>query len=98
MATANFDSHTVWAIVSTAQNHYDIYRLLEWLEGAMAKKIRRGQVMDVHHLAGCSTMRRLVRLAIKLGEIEGVTSADRREASIQLAQSCIEDAEYLATA
>ena len=81
-------------------NSYDVYRIVEWLEGCVAKKLSKGQRISVDHLAACSSMRRLLSLASRImQENEGVKPSweDRKTVSIECAERIIDNARYLAS-
>lgn len=93
MNTLNADRMVIYI-----NNTYDIYRLTEWLYDSLAKKMEKGLVPDVNHLANCGTMKTILRKAAKLVlENDGarVTAQECKEVALAHAASIIESAEYL---
>lgn len=95
MKTLDFDALSLNArnLVLTAENDYSTYQNLNWLANCVAKKIRRGVVCTVEHLAGCSTMKTIVRNTAKDLKQFGVncSMAERNEACEYLAAEIFED-------
>lgn len=76
----------------TIQNVCDYSRVIEWLTKCVAKRYRRGQLVDFSHLAGCSTLKRVIGQAVKEYRGVKVTTADRRDVACYLASVIISDA------
>lgn len=93
MSTLNAERMVIYI-----NNTYDIYRITEWLVNCLVKKMKKGLVPDVNHLAYCSTMKKIMGMAAKLVQTcDGarVTAQERREVALAHAASIIESAEYL---
>ena len=76
----------------------EIYCVTEWLENALAKKIRKGLRPEIGVLANCSTMKKIVSMAAKMARENGetVTVSERKEAALQHAEAVLEGAQYRA--
>lgn len=93
MSTLNAERMVIYI-----NNTYDIYRVTEWLVNCLVKKMQKGLVPDVNHLANCSTMKKILGMAAKLvRENDGarVTAQERKEVALAHAASIIESAEYI---
>lgn len=42
-----------------ANNVYNFYKVIEWLENALTKKVKRGLFPEVEYLTQCSTLKQL---------------------------------------
>lgn len=84
-------------ILLYAQNDRDVYKLQQWLAKCVAKRIKSGKEVSVEHLANCSTMQKITCAAAKICNKYGepFTIQDRKEATIAIAESVIEDAEFI---
>ena len=84
-------------ILLYAQNERGIYNLQQWLAECVAKRIKSGKEVSVEHLANCSTMKDIIGTAAKICKKYGepFTMQDRKEAAIAIAESVIEDAEFI---
>ena len=84
-------------ILLYAQNERDIYNLQQWLAECVAKRIKSGKDVSVEHLANCSTMKDIIGMAAKICKKygESFTMQDRKEASVNIAESIIEDAKFI---
>ena len=94
MTTLNADRLAIYV-----DNSSDIYLITESLFNSLAKKIRKGLVPSVEHLANCSSMRKIIGMAAKMvAKYDGgkVTTEERKEAAKVHAQYIIECAEYIA--
>lgn len=81
------------------ENDYTIYRLVEWLEKCVSKRIQKGAAVTVEHLANCSTMKTIIRMGVKMCKKYGEPTADKEERAAvarMQAESIIENARYLA--
>ena len=77
----------------TIKNVYDYSRVIEWLTKCVAKRYRRGQLVLFDHLAGCSTLKRVIGQAAKVvSQWSKVTTADRRDVATYFAGVIISDA------
>lgn len=77
----------------TIQNVCDYSRVIKWLTKCVAKRYRRGQLVDFSHLAGCSTLKRVIGQAVKeVYRGVKVTTADRQSVSTYFAGVIISDA------
>lgn len=80
------------------RNSRDIYEFTEWLQNALLKKVKRGLTPNVEHLANCSTMKKIVRLAANMvvsEESKTVTKQEKEQAAREHAAYIIECVEYL---
>lgn len=84
-------------ILLYANNDRDVYKLQQWLAECVAKRIKSGKEVSVEHLANCSTVKDIIGMAAKICKKYGepFTSQDRKEAAIAIAESVIEDAEFI---
>ena len=84
-------------ILLYANNDRDVYKLKQWLAECVAKRIKSGKEVSVEHLANCSTMQKITCAAAKICRKYGYpfTSKDRKEAAVSIAESIIEDAEFI---
>lgn len=84
-------------ILLYAQNDRDVYKLQQWLAECVAKRIKSGKEVSVEHLANSSTMKDIIGMAAKICKKYGepFTSQDRKEAAVKIAESVIEDAEFI---
>ena len=81
----------------TIENNPECRSLIEWLANCVAKRYRRGQLVLLDHLAWCSTMKRVIGLAVKVvRQWSKVTTADRRECALYLASVIISEAQIKA--
>lgn len=81
-----------------AKNCRETYLKIEWLQNCVAKRIKRGQLCTVEHLAECATMKLIIREAAKnviYWGGETPTREERREAAVELAENILEQAEYI---
>lgn len=97
MAT-NFD-YNVHHVSIYVNNSRDIYSLTEWLTSCVCKRIKKGLSVEADHLAKCSTMQKIVRMATRLASEDGikVSSEERKEVATQHAAYIMESAKYLAS-
>lgn len=77
------------------RNSRDIYALTEWLQNALLKKVNRGLTPSVEYLANCSTMKKIVRMAAKIGSMTA-TKQEKEQAAKEHAIYIIGCVEYLA--
>lgn len=84
-------------ILLYAQNERDIYNLQQWLAECVAKRIKSGKEVSVEHLANCSTVKDIICMAAKICKRYGepFTMQDKKEAAVTIAESIIEDAEFI---
>lgn len=84
-------------ILLYAQNERDIYNLQQWLAECVAKRIKSGKEVSVEHLVNCSTMQKITCAAAKICKRYGepFTMQDRKEAAVTIAESVIENAEFI---
>ena len=84
-------------ILLYAQNERDIYNLQQWLAECVAKRIKSGKEVSVEHLANCSVMKDIIGMAAKICKKYGepFTMQDRKDAAVKIAESIIEDAEFI---
>lgn len=83
------------------QNSRDIYQITEWLQNCVAKRIKKGQLVSVEHLAGCSSMTKIVRMAVQLCKEWNEplpTKEEVKEIKREHAEYIIECANYIANA
>lgn len=77
----------------TIKKNYDYRRVIEWLTKCVTKRYRRGQLVDFSHLAGCSTLKRVIGQVVKeVYQGVKVTTTDRRDVACYLASVIISDA------
>lgn len=81
------NERVVFLVTSTAVNSWDVYKLIEWCGEALAKKIRRGIVLDPARLENSSTVKMIAREAARLcrswgdevpARLEGATGKEIR--------------------
>ena len=84
-------------ILLYAQNDRDVYKLQQWLAECVAKPIKSGKEVSIEHLANCSTMQKITCAAAKICKKYGepFTMQDRKEAAVTIAESVIENAEFI---
>lgn len=77
----------------TIENNYEYSRVIEWLTKCVVKRYRRGQLVDYSHLAGCSTLKKVIGQAAKVvSQWSKVTTTDRQSVSTYFAGVIISDA------
>lgn len=92
--------NNVFQLIVYIDNSRDIYAFTEYLQNNLAKKIRKGLAVSEEYLAQCSTMKRIIRMAVKMvRENEGFhpTKKECRQAAKSHAAYIMECAEYLAS-
>lgn len=81
------------------RNSRDVYRLTEWLEKCIAKRIAKGQFVDKAYLSECSTMKQIVNMASKLvhqnEEDVHITKEDKQTARLWHSDTILENGKYL---
>lgn len=80
-------------------NSSEIYAVTEWLENALAKKIRKGLQPDLTYLANCSTTKRVLAMAAKMvRDFDGVnvTKSEKMEAANRYAERVLDNATWIA--
>lgn len=80
-------------------NSREIYAVTEWLQNALAKKIKRGLKPDLLYLANCSTTKKVLSMAAKMvRDFDGikVTTAERMEAANRYAEIVTDNAIWIA--
>lgn len=84
-------------ILLYAQNDRDVYKLQQWLAECVAKRIKSSKEVSVEHLANCSAMKNIIVMAAKICKKYGepFTTQDRKEAAVKIAESVIEEAEFI---
>lgn len=84
-------------ILLYANNDRDVYKLQQWLADCVAKRIKSGKDVSIEHLANCSAMKDIIGMASKICKRYGepFTMQDRKEAAVKIAESIIEDAEFI---
>ena len=84
-------------ILLYAQNDRDVYKLQQWLAECVAKRIKSGKEVSVEHLENCSAMKQITCASAKICRKYGepFTIQDRKEAAVTIAESVIEDAEFI---
>ena len=81
------------------ENEYTIYRLVEWLEKCVSKRIQKGAAVTVEHLANCSTMKTIIQMGVKMCKEYGEPVADKEEraaVAMRQAEAIIDSARWLA--
>lgn len=93
-------SHEANNLVMVIENDGDIYRALLYpLTIQVAKRIKKGQPVELGHLAECSTMKKVLSAGVRLVRAWGYTptTADRKQAANFIASCTIETAGEFAT-
>ena len=75
-------------------NSRDIYCITDWLATCVAKRMKRGQLVTVEHLANCSTMKKIISMACKMCKEYNEpqpTKEERKEIATMHARYIIEE-------
>jgi len=82
-------------------NSHEVYLLIEGLQNQVTKRVKKGLPVEASHLAGCSSMRKIMTCAARVQcDSEGFkpSTQERKECAARLAVEIIDAAKYLATA
>lgn len=93
------ENMNTWRLSLYIDNSREIYSITETLSNSLAKKIKKGVVLNVETLAKCSTMKRIVSMGAKIvKEYDGITvsSQERKEAALKHSECIVECAQHLA--
>lgn len=81
------------------RNSRDVYKLTEWLEKCIAKRVAKGQFVDKAYLSECSTMKQIVSMASKLvyqnEEDVHITKEDKKAARLWHSDTVFETGQIL---
>lgn len=76
------NERVVFLVTSTAVNSWDVYKSIEWCGEALAKKIRRGFVLEPEILENSYTVKSIARQAARLCRSRGDDVPARLEGAI----------------
>lgn len=79
------------------RNTSDIYNITSWLQDCLIKKINKGVQPQLEYLANCSTMKTIVREAVKLlYKYDGIipTRQEKQEAAWDHARYILDSVQY----
>lgn len=79
------------------RNTSEIYNITSWLQSCVLKKANRGVQPQVEYLANCSTMKGIIREAVKLlYKYDGITPTkqEKQEAAREHAKYILDSVQY----
>lgn len=79
------------------RNTSEIYNMTSWLQDCLIKKINKGVQPQLEYLANCSTMKGIIREAVKLlYKYDGITPTrqEKQEAAREHAKYILDSVQY----